>query len=360
MAQEFTVLDIPCGCGGAALGIKQAGFNIVFSLDISEVAAKTYEHNGLGKVIVEDIDKISNEIIPIVDFAWFSFPCQPFSHINAKKSKEDDWRTTYLYNVLQLVSLSKPKIFIFENVPPVIKFKDYRKLKLLLQQLGYRLKEQILNAADFGLPQKRKRLFMVGTIDSLNYQFPEPTHTENFGQTTLKGELLSKWIPVKTILENIPDSQEAVIKCLNFTERHGPREYSINEPLITLTTQNNLELQFLSEKALEGINRRLQQNKENNYGFGCYPINLGEPTDTLTTRYGSLGTDQLLYYSEDRVRKLTIRECARLQGFPDSFEFPFGSKTDKYRLIGNAVPVNVAFALAKSAIFCLQGAEQKA
>ena len=359
MTREFTALDVPCGCGGAALGIKQASFKLIFSLDISEVAAKTYEYNGLGKVIVEDIDKISNEIIPIVDLAWFSFPCQPFSHINARKSKEDDWRTTYLYNVLQLVSLSKPKIFIFENVPPVINFKDYRKLKLLLQQLGYRLKEQILNAADFGLPQKRKRLFLVGTIDSLNYQFPESTHTKDFGQKTLNGELLPKWVPVREILEDVPNNQEAFIKYLNFPNRNGPKEYSIDEPIITLTTQNHFELYFLSEKALEGINRRLQQNKERNVGFGCYPINLDDPTDTLRACYGNFGTDQLLYYSEDKARKLTIRECARLQGFPDSFEFPFGSKSDKYRLIGNAVPVNVAFALAESAMSCLKGVEQK-
>ena len=350
--RDFTVMDVPCGCGGSALGLKQAGFEIIFSVDNNQVAAKTYEHNDLGKVIIEDIDKISKENIPKVDLAWFSFPCQPFSHINAKKAKEDDWRTTYLYNVLQLVSLSDPKIFIFENVPPVVKFKDFRKLKLLLQQLGYNLKEQILNAADYGLAQKRKRFFMIGTIESLDYQYPEPTHTEVFGQKTLEGKLLSKWIPVREILENIPDSQNAKIKCLNFTER--------NEPLITLTTQNNLELSFLSEKALEGINRRLERNKENNFGFGCYPIDLDNPTNTLTARYGNFGTDQLLFYSETKARKLTIRECARLQGFPDSFEFPFGSITDKYRLIGNAVPVNVAFALAKSAMFCLEESVSKA
>ena len=88
---------------------------------------------------------------------------------------------------------------------------------------------------------------------------------------------------------------------MNFTER--------NEPLITLTTQNNLELSFLSEKALEGINRRLERNKENNFGFGCYPIDLDNPTNTLTARYGNFGTDQLLFYSGSRKQHQHFHTC---------------------------------------------------
>jgi len=356
--RNYTALDIPCGCGGAALGLKQAGFEIILAIDIDPIAAKTYEHNGLGEVIIGDIDKFGKEIFQLTpDICWFSFPCQPFSIINAGKDKKDDWRTTYLYNVLQILSFVNPQLFIFENVPYITKFKDYKKLKLLLSQRGFILKEKILNAANYGTPQKRKRLFLVGTKPGLQFVFPVATHSIIEGQKTLTGQKIEQWTKVKDILEDSPDTQ-VIIKCKDFSKRNGPTEYSINEPLLTLTTQNHFEVHYLSENDREGLLKRLDRNQKNNVGFGCYPINLEEPADTLTARYGNLGTDQLIFYSKEKIRKLSIRECARIQGFPDSFEFPFGTITDKYRLIGNAVPVNVAFALAKSAIACLNNSEE--
>jgi DNA (cytosine-5)-methyltransferase 1 len=183
------------------------------------------------------------------------------------------------------------------------------------RKIGYSVKYNLLNAADYGVPQKRQRVIFIGSKNERDIKFPQPTHMKNPPSNyTLDGKKLKKWVPVSSIL---------------FDKESG-----------------DVERYFHSQRMIDGFRRREKIHKKFGNGFGWQILRPDEPSFTISARYWKDGSDALVKYSDDEIRMLTERECARIQSFPDTFEFA-GSKRDVYTQIGNAVPPLLAKAVAK-------------
>lgn len=305
----MNVLDLFCGAGGLSCGFKQAGFNIVLGIDHDEKAIKTFKANHSdSEIICGDISKIKKEDIlkkiknQKIDIIIGGPPCQGFSR--AGKRLPNDPRNLLVKQYLRMVSILKPKLFVLENVQGILSMKDEKGnkvidiIKKISKNCGYHVKEYLLNAQDYGVPQKRKRVILIGSKEY---------------QVDLRLEKKNK-IPVKNIL---------------LKEEEVPSSY------------------FYSKKRINGFKRRENINKKLKRGFGWQFLDLNKPSYTISARYYKDGAEALIKYSEDKIRMLTPKECALIQSFPRDYLFE-GGKISVYRQIGNAVPPKLALEVAKS------------
>ena len=296
------IIDLFAGIGGVRLGFEQAfsGVECVFTSEIDKFAIQTYKANFGEENINGDITLISEKDIPEHDILLAGFPCQPFSQAGLKKGFSDT-RGTLFFDIERILIEKKPKAFLLENVKQLKGHEKGQTLKIILEHLrnaGYKVYFDVLKARDFGVPQNRERIFIVGFLDQeVDFKFPQPTNTETF---------------VGSILENRVDEK-----------------YTI------------------SDKLWEGHQRRKTQNKLNGKGFGYGLFNTSSPyTNTISARYYKDGSEILIEQKGKNPRKITPREAARLQGYPDSFEIPV-SNAQAYRQFGNSVCVPVIAAIAK-------------
>lgn len=184
------VVSLFCGCGGADLGViggfeylknhyEKTGFNIVHASDINKKAIDTYNANFEHKAIVQDINTLSININDI-DLVVGGFPCQPFSSINPNKQPEKK-ESQLFWEMARIIDETKPKAFIAENVKGFFRLKNGYYFDLACKkfaELGYRISHKLINSSDYGVPQKRERIFIVGIRNDLkvSYTFPNPTH----------------------------------------------------------------------------------------------------------------------------------------------------------------------------------------
>ena len=255
------------------------------------------------------------------DIVTGGFPCQPFSYAG-KRLGMDDVRGTLFFEFARCVKEIKPRIFVAENVFGLKTHKNGQTLKVMLSvmhSLGYKVQYQILDAVDYQVPQKRKRIFIIGTLPGINFKFPKPSGIV----ITLKEAL--KDVPKSKGVE-YPKSREEIMKLV------PPGGSWINLPKeIQLKYMGK---SFYSEGGKRGAARRLSWN---------------EPSPTLTTSPIQKLTE---FCHPDKTRPLTIREYARIQTFPDKWQFA-GGLGAQYKQIGNAAPVNLAKALGKAVIKAL-------
>jgi DNA (cytosine-5)-methyltransferase 1 len=309
MEKRLKVLDLFCGAGGLSEGFKQAGFEIVLGIDNDKDALETFKLNHPeSKTFCGDISKLTKkEIRNIIgdieiDMIIGGPPCQGFSM--AGRRDPGDSRNTLIEQYLNLVSQINPKLFVIENVRGLLSMKTKKgesvigNIIKLAENKGYFITICPLNAADYGVPQKRKRVFLIGSKKKDFKIVPRE----------------QKRIPVKNILIKKEDV---------------PKNY------------------FYSEKLINGFKRREEKNKKLGRGFGWQFLDLNEPSYTISARYYKDGCDALVKYSDTEIRKLTPGECASIQSFPKDFKFASG-KIKTYKQIGNAVPPKLAYAVAKS------------
>lgn len=295
------VIDLFAGIGGIRLGFHQAfgGVNCVFTSEIDKFAIQTYKENFGDENIHGDITEISEFDIPEHDILLAGFPCQPFSQAGLKKGFSDT-RGTLFFDIERILLEKKPKAFLLENVKQLRGHDKGRTLKVILehlQQAGYTVYYDVLKARDFGVPQNRERIFIVGFLDhNVNFEFPYPSGIET---------------QVSSILEPKVD-----------------------------------DLYTISDKLWQGHQRRKIQNKLNGKGFGYGLFNANSPyTNTLSARYYKDGSEILIEQEGKNPRKITPREAARLQGYPDSYKIPV-SNVQAYKQFGNSVCVPVIEAIA--------------
>lgn len=323
---SFTFIDLFAGIGGLRLGFQQAGGACVFSSEFDKHAQATYENNH-GEYPFGDITMINPSHIPDHDVLLAGFPCQPFSHAGLKGGIADT-RGTLFYNIAQILETKRPKFALLENVRGLISHDKGYTLKVILNSLidiGYSCnipketirngttkevqelaKKMVLKSVDFGVPQNRQRIYIVLWQDGLidKFEYPEPLNVKT---------------RVGDILEKNPD------------------------PKLTI-----------SDRLWEGHQRRKAQNRRDGKGFGYGIVNVDSPyTNTISARYYKDGSEVLVYQENNNPRKLSPREAARLQGFPEEFE-PSASNTQAYKQFGNSVTVDVIEAIAKK-IAQLQG-----
>lgn len=300
----FTMVDLFAGIGGIRLAFQELGGAAVFSSEWDKFAAKTYKAN-YGEEPAGDITQISAIQIPDHDLLLAGFPCQPFSQAGLKKGFQDT-RGTLFFDIARIIKSKRPRAFLLENVKQLKGHDRGRTLATVLrvlEELNYQVFVKVLRARDFGVPQNRERLFIVGFDmnrfgDEVSFEFPEP-----LGKPTRVGSILEK----------------------NVNERYT-----------------------ISEKLYSGHMRRKAEHERKGNGFGFSLFNAESPyTNTISARYYKDGSEILIDQGKGkRPRRLTPRECARLQGFPENFIIPV-SDTQAYRQFGNSVAVPVVRAVAE-------------
>jgi len=305
------VIDLFAGIGGIRRGFEQASngkIQCVFTSEWDKYAAETYKANYPNEEVFGDITQINEDLIPDHDILFAGFPCQPFSQAGLKKGFEDT-RGTLFFDIERILIKKKPKAFLLENVKRLRSHDGGRTLEIIIKHLkaaGYEnLHIEVLKARDFGLPQNRERILIVGFLDNkIEFEFPKPS-----GIPTRVGD----------ILEKNPDEK-----------------YTI------------------SDRLWQGHQRRKVENKLKGKGFGYGLVTKdSEYTNTISARYYKDGSEILIHQKDKNPRKLTPREAARLQGFTDSFIIPV-SDNQAYKQFGNSVPVNMIEAVASQMFKSLQ------
>lgn len=311
-----TAVELFAGAGGMALGLEKAHFDTKMLVEYDKDCVLTLKRNRpKWNVVHEDISKVKFKGIK-ADLVTGGFPCQSFSHAG-KKLGFEDVRGTMFYEFARAVKEIKPKIFLAENVEAIIRNNDGKTLQTILnilESLGYSVDYAILNAVDYKVPQKRKRVIFVGTSKSIKFQFPKQSR---------------EIVTLRHALQDVPKSQgtqysESRKKILD----HVPAGGSWVDLPVKLQKEY-LGKSYYSTGGRRGMARR---------------ISMDEPCLTLTCSPAQKMTDRI---HPKETRPFTVREYARIQTFPDSWKFE-GGMTSQYKQIGNAVPVRLATALGKS------------
>lgn len=306
---KFTQIDLFAGIGGIRLGFQYNGGKTVFSSEWDKFAKKTYKAN-FGEEPEGDITLINPLDIPNHDILLAGFPCQPFSNAGLKLGFEDT-RGTLFFNIASILKVKRPKAFMLENVKSLGSHDKGRTMKVILNTLDelnyYVPNPEVLNAYHFGVPQNRERIIIVG----FNKDYL-PESYEEFKYP--KGEIISN-LSVGDILEK-----------------------EVNEKYT------------ISDKLWIGHLKRKEKHLEKGNGFGFSLFNKNSRyTNTISARYYKDGSEALIEQRLKNPRKLTPRECARLQGFPEDYIIPV-SNAQSYKQFGNSVCVNVIEQVAKKMI----------
>lgn len=294
------VLSLFCGCGGLDKGFDETGYNIVWANDFDKYAVETYKANFGDNVILGDINEIELNSLPKFDVLIGGFPCQPFSMMGAEKGFEDT-RGTLFFRIAEILKYKidqgrKPRTVILENVRSLRthnKGKTFKTIKRVLEnELNYKVFDQVLNTADYGIPQTRNRTYIVCFAnDNAEFEFPDKQELNLTLQDLLETEVDDKYFLSERILPTILSDGTGGYKA------KSEIDLKIARPLCATMAK---------------MHRACQDN----------------------------------YVTQNnRVRRLTPRECARLQGFPDDFVIPV-SDSQAYKQFGNAVTVNVSRAVA--------------
>ncbi|MCP1659837.1 DNA cytosine methyltransferase [Neisseria perflava] len=306
------IIDLFAGIGGIRLGFEQAfdGVDCVFTSEIDKYAVQTYQANFGAAPVFGDITQIDEKDIPDHDVLLAGFPCQPFSQAGLKKGFSDT-RGTLFFDIERILLEKRPQAFLLENVKQLKGHDRGRTLQVILDHLdqaGYKVWYDVLKARDFGAPQNRERIYLVGFLDhSVDFCFPEPS-----GIDTRVGDILESDVADK---------------------------YTI------------------SDKLWAGHQRRKETNKQNGKGFGYGLFNAESAyTNTISARYYKDGSEILIEQAGKNPRKITPREASRLQGFPQDYKIPV-SDAQAYRQFGNSVCVPVIRAIAGQMKAAMQRAE---
>lgn len=358
------VISLFSGCGGMDLGFTWAGYQIVWANDILPDAVQTYKEN-IGKYIeLGDITDFDIKNLPDCDIVVGGPPCQSFSLVG--KRNPNDIRGNLIWNFYEIITKKKPKIFLMENVPGLKAAKDNKCVQVLpellknFEELGYSVNYFILNAADYGVPQRRKRLLIVGNKNGYKIPIPEPTHTED----QIQRSLISKKEPWVTCKEALSDlSPPAIDTDIGYYTSSPNCDYQKfiregNEDII-----RNHQMPYMSETDLKIIKAvpiggnymdvpdniattRIKNFKKTGGRTTTYgKIDPSKPGYTLNTHFSRPNVGCNIHYEENRL--ITIREGLRLQSFPDKFRIIHNSKRSAYIQVGNAVPPLLAYAISK-------------
>ena len=307
--KDLNFIDLFCGIGGFRLALNSFGAKCLFSSDFDKDCQKIYELNFKEKPY-GDITKININEIPNHDLLSAGFPCQPFS-ISGKQGGFDDTRGTLFFDVARIIKKRKPKIIFLENVANFASHDNGKTLgtvKKVLIDLKYNFFYKILNSSDFGVPQSRKRTYMLGIKKSYNdneFTFPKPINKD----IRLLDSLEKKIDPKSTVFKN----KKAVLK--------------------KIITENANLFNLLPNKPI-----RIGTVNKGGQGDRIYDP-LGHAI-TLSAHGGGTGSKTGLYLINNKIRKLLPRECANISGFPNNFKLS-GNPNVSYKQFGNTVVVNV-------------------
>lgn len=322
----YSTIDLFSGIGGIRLGFEQTKrTRNIYSVEIDKYAAQTYEAN-FGDNPLGDITKVNVKEIADFDILLAGFPCQAFS-IAGQRLGFEDTRGTLFFDVARIIKHKRPKAFLLENVKGLVNHKQGKTLKTILnvleKDLNYNVSVKVLNAKEFGLPQNRERIYIVGFKDNVDFTFP-----------TFKGN--------KQVLREIIEKESVSNKY------------------------------YLSDTYLNTLKRHKERHLKKGNGFGYEILDYDGIANAVVV--GGMGRERNLIIDKrltdftprtnikgaintEYIRSLTPREWARLQGFPDEFKIPV-SDTQAYKQFGNSVAVNVIVSIAEEILKTLDALEE--
>ncbi|MEB3828287.1 DNA cytosine methyltransferase [Phormidium sp. CCY1219] len=316
-----TVIELFAGAGGLALGLEKAGLKAKTLIEIDKDAVATLQHNrSHWNVIHSDISRVSFAGMS-ADVVTGGFPCQAFSYAGKGLGLEDT-RGTLFYEFARCVRQVQPKLFLAENVRGLISHQNGKTLEAILSvlaSLGYQVQYRLLNAVNYDVPQKRERVIIIGTRHNIRFQYPEPS---------------PKILTLTDALKDVPPSDGV---------KYSPKKAAV-----------------LALVPPGGCWRDLPEEIQKSYMMKNYYLSGGktgiarriswdEPSLTLTTSPSQKQTERC---HPEETRPFTVREYARIQSFPDDWEF-IGGINSQYKQIGNAVPVNFAYHLGRGILHAL-------
>lgn len=309
--KKYRVVSLFAGIGGLDLGFENAGFNVIWANDFDKYAVETYKAN-IGKQIIHGDIREKKELIPSHDVLIGGFPCQPFSTLGKLKGFGDEVRGTLFFEIKEILLKHKTKAFVLENVKNIMTHDNCNTFNRMLDELnsiGYNVTPIVLNSADFDIPQRRNRVFMVGFLrDAVNTN--EKVYAPKARELKITTQdLLDKCVDKKYFLSH---------KLEKTILGEGTKGYIV-KPTIDLALS----------KTLTATMHKMHRASQDNY-----------ITD--------LESRALFPADEDKtnLRKLTPDECRKLQGFPSDW-VQVVSDTQAYKQFGNAVTVNVSYEVAK-------------
>ena len=291
-----TVVSLFSGAGGIDLGLKKSGLDIIWAVDNDADSVETYKKNISSHAICEDITKVKSKDIPKADIVIGGFPCQGFSMANRFRSTKDTRNTLYL-EMLRVITDLKPKWFIAENVKGILSLGEGKVFENILKdfsEAGYRVHYQLVNMADHGVPQLRKRVLILGTRKDLPVEL-DLTHPLADHSKKSEGKT-KKWVSISEALLPVANSKKLLPNDVGSTYKVEYRNFT-----------------------------------------GHRKTDPDQPSPTILARGNGKGGVCAIPHPDGK-RRLTIRESATIQTFPLNFEF-VGSNSSMYRQIGNAIPV---------------------
>jgi DNA (cytosine-5)-methyltransferase 1 len=325
---DFTFIDLFAGIGGIRMGFEKNGGHCVFTSEWDKYAVKTYcENFGTDHPVIGDITKVPTEDIPDHDVLLAGFPCQPFSIAGVSKKNslgrvhgfECKTQGTLFFDVARIIKEKQPKAFLLENVKNLMshdKGKTFQVIKETLQdELGYKIFPRVVDAKGF-VPQHRERIYIVGFKEDTDFSWDALQVPEKYART------------MADILHPQNGSEEVE---KDFTVGSKAK---VNDKYI------------LSDKLWKYLYDYAAKHKAKGNGFGYGMVTKKSVARTLSARYYKDGSEILISRGKGNPRRLTPRECARLMGYPDSFQIPV-SDTQAYKQFGNSVVMPVIEEIAR-------------
>jgi len=404
---RFTVIDLFAAPGGLSLGFEMSGFEVLAGVDIDPKGMETYKYNfPKAKAIVKDIRKLeSRELMEIaevsegqVDVIIGGPPCQGFSTIGRVKIASlvregkwnhlkiahprfiDDPRNVLYKEFMRVVRDLKPLFVVMENVPGMMSYSNGEIVRQIIEDfraIGYKAEAKVLNAADYGVPQIRKRIIFIATrIEKAPIRFPKPTHKDVDTETVTLFKYLSErndngadnslkpYVTVWEAIGDLPDPAPGRPGLADFPLPYnkppfseyqkfmrewdgGPPDGKVHNHVAREHSERDIKtFQILREgqwwKDLPPEIKKLYGYRDDIFHDKMKKLRRDRPSWTITAH---LYKDGYMYIHPVQPRSITVREAARLQSFPDRFIFR-GSRTDQFKQVGNAVPPLMARAIA--------------
>lgn len=317
------VASLFCGCGGSDLGLlggfnflgnhyPRLGYDIVYAVDFDKYAVETYNSNFIHPAHCADVSDVDFNKLPDIDLLTGGFPCQSFSTVNPTKDTNDD-RANLYKQIVRFLTEKKPKFFICENVKGLLTLQKgaiINKIVSEFEAVGYTVKYRLMKAVEFGIPQRRERVFIVGIRKDLDYTYTFPDAINSIEHAT----------PLSAVIERLDIPEQKY---------------------------------YFSQRAVEGM-----KNAKNNMKRGLWQ-DLNGPCLTITSHLAKTSInsrDPLLLVdpSIELYRRFTPREAARIQSFPENFILN-KSEAKSYKQIGNAIPPVLMWHIAKALWDCIEG-----
>lgn len=346
------------GGGGLDLGFKRAGFNLVYAIDIDKAAVDSYKKNIDENIVLNDLFAIDITKLPKANVVIGGPPCQSFSLVG--KRDVHDNRSDLVWRYLEIIDYVHPEYFVFENVIGLKSAKTPKGSKVIddlseaFEKIGYTINIETLNAADYGVPQRRKRVIIVGSKYGKKFLFPETTHNEN----GVDGK--QKWVSAEEAIGDLGPASQLGETYYSKQVQNEYQKLMRQEDDKTLSQHYYPQMSDLDKQIISFVkpggnymdvpdfvpSNRIKKFKETGGRTTCYGRLLPSmPAYTINTHFNRPNVGCNIHYKEDRL--ITVREALRFQSFPDNYSVVSRTKRGLHTVVGNAVPPLLAYAIAK-------------